>query len=111
MQKIFSLRLKKDINFVFKKGEKCNSHTFFLKYVYGGKNFFRYGIVVSSKVSKKAIIRNKIRRQIKEIIRKNQKTIPPVDFMVFVQKESLEKTFKEKEKEILFLLDKIKTKE
>lgn len=32
----------------------------------------RIGIVVSSKVSKKAVVRNKIRRQIKEILRKSK---------------------------------------
>ncbi len=108
MQKIHSLRLKKDIDFVFKKGKKYTSYAFYLKYVDSKKTFFRYAVVVSSKVSKKATTRNKIRRQIKEIIRKHQKFIPTVDFVVFVQKIALEKKFKEIEKEMLFLLDRIK---
>ena len=108
MQKIHSLRLKKDIDFVFKKGKKHTSYTFYLKYADSKKTFFRYAVVVSSKVSKKATTRNKIRRQIKEIIRKHQKFIPAMDFVVFVQKIALEKNFKEIEKEMLFLLDRIK---
>ncbi|KKR09921.1 MAG: Ribonuclease P protein component [Parcubacteria group bacterium GW2011_GWA2_39_18] len=108
MQKIHSLRLKKDIDLVFKKGRKHSSRAFYLKCIDSKKSFFRYAIVVSSKISKKATTRNKIRRQIKEIIRKHQKIILPVDFVVLVQKSILEKKFKEIEEEMLFLLNRIK---
>jgi ribonuclease P protein component len=108
MQKIYSLRLKKDIDFVFRKGKKYTGQVFYLKYVNSEKSSPRYVIIVSSKISKKAVIRNKIRRQIKEIIRKYKKFIPAVDFAVFVQKNILEKKFGEIEKEMLFLLSRIK---
>ncbi len=108
MQRIHNLRLKKDIDFVFKKGKKHTNYAFYLKCADSKKAFFRYVVIVRSRVSKKATTRNKIRRQIKEIIRKHQKFIPAMDFVVFVQKSALEKNFKEIEKEILFLLDRIK---
>jgi len=108
MQKIHSLRLKKDIDFVFRKGKKCTGQVFYLKYASSEKRSPRYVIIVSSKVSKKATMRNKIRRQIKEIVRKHQKFIPVVDFAVFVQKNVLGKKFREIEKEMLFLLSRIK---
>ena len=59
--------------FLIKKGEKKKAlparGTFFLKILENGLGVNRFGVVVSKKVSKKATIRNKIKRQIREILK------------------------------------------
>lgn len=63
------LKKKKDFARVFKKGKSVNADFLVLKYVTNNLKNSRFGIIVSQKVSKKAVVRNKIRRRIKEAIR------------------------------------------
>jgi len=48
------------------------------------KKFTRVGVVVSKKVSKKAVERNRIRRRVYEVIRKNFDLVPKEMDYVFV---------------------------
>jgi ribonuclease P protein component len=53
--------------------------------VYAGKNTSgqaRLGLVVSKKVSKKAVVRNRIKRQIRENFRLQQSDLGPRDFVI-----------------------------
>ncbi len=65
------LKSKKDFETVFKKGESFKSGFILLKVAPNSLDMCRFGIVVSQKVSKKAVVRNKIRRRLSEIIRLN----------------------------------------
>ena len=63
------LRKSKDIESVLKKGFKFKEGSLVLR-VAGNKSAkTRFAFIVSGKVSKKAVIRNKIRRRLSEIIR------------------------------------------
>lgn len=67
----------------------------------------RYGITVPKKTAK-AVVRNKLKRQIKNIIDQNKLTIQkPYDYVIIIKKEILNLTYQEKEKELLGLLKKI----
>ena len=48
------------------------------------KGFTRVGVVVSKKVSKKAVERNRIRRRVYEAIRKNFEFVPKKKDYIFV---------------------------
>lgn len=63
-------RLVKDADFkrLAKTGRSFSSVNFFLKTVFGGKNPPCFGIVISAKVSKKAVTRNLLKRRLSEII-------------------------------------------
>lgn len=85
LSKTNRLLKKKDFNRVFKRGEgygddflipsrekkqsPARDGLFFLKIFKNNFGINRFGIIVSQKVSKNATIRNKIKRQISEIIR------------------------------------------
>lgn len=69
MLKIRSLTKKKDFDQVFKQGCSCYYQKFGVKVFKNEINQNRLGIIISRKVSKKAVIRNKIKRRIKEIFR------------------------------------------
>ena len=69
------------------------------------------GISVGIKISKKAVLRNKIKRQIREILRLalQKKEIMPGYYLLFIaKKDAVGKNYAELEKEIQKLLGKIK---
>lgn len=72
----------------------------YLKYKPNNLNKNQFKIIVSLKVSKKAVVRNKIRRRIKEILR--QLAIKQgYDIVVIANKEIIGKSFGEIKKAIL----------
>lgn len=60
---------KKDFNNIFKNGKTKVGKLVFLKILKNNSKINKLGVVVSAKISKKAVIRNKIKRRIREIIR------------------------------------------
>jgi len=66
-----SLRNKKDFDQVFKAGQSFYCPILGIKALKNELGYNRFGIMVGLKVSKKAVVRNKIKRQIREILRKN----------------------------------------
>ena len=64
-------RLTKDKDFdnSFKNGRSAYDKIVGIKVVLNNKNDNRFGILISTKISKKAVDRNKIKRQIREIIK------------------------------------------
>ena len=63
------------------------------------KEGFRASVVISSKVAKKAVVRNKIKRQIYDILAKN-KDILGVWAVIYVKKEAISKGKQEIENSI-----------
>ena len=64
------LKKEKDFERVFEEGKGYNQSFLFLKALEReDKEESRFGFVVSTKVSKKAVVRNKLKRQMREIVR------------------------------------------
>ena len=63
------LKKKKDIERVFKKGKGVKEDFLILKTVKNDLNETRFGFIVSQKISKKANIRNKIKRRLRELVK------------------------------------------
>ena len=62
-------RLKKaDFERLFKNGNKAYSPYCNLRYAANGLDYCRFAVIVSNKISKKATVRNKLRRRIKAVI-------------------------------------------
>lgn len=72
MEKFNSLKKQNDFDRVFKTGEVFGNKAFVMYYFKNNSEINRIGIIVSKKVSKKSVVRNKIRRRIKESYRLNQ---------------------------------------
>ncbi len=73
LKKTHTIRKQKDIKDVFKLGKTFYSRELLLKIKDNKLNKYRMTVVVSSKVSQKAVVRNKIKRQIKAIFIKEIK--------------------------------------
>jgi len=65
------IQKKKDIEKIFKKGRTFKESSLVLKTMRNNLGESRFGFIVSQKVSKRANVRNKIKRRLREIVRLN----------------------------------------
>nr|WP_263858253.1 ribonuclease P protein component [Waterburya agarophytonicola] len=93
MPKAQRLRNRKDYRAVYDRGIRCYSPNLTLIALNAKQNEIcasptasMFGISISKKVSKKAVVRNRIKRQIKGIIRSQGKAIAPGWKIVIVVK-------------------------
>lgn len=90
------LRHTKDIESVFKNGKTIAGKLIFLKFLKNDLNIARFGFIVSTKISKKAVIRNKIKRQLREIVRKNLANLKlDLDIIIVAKPEIIDKNYQE----------------
>ena len=83
---------------------KSKKSKYFSIYYRKNNNSNRYGITVPKKTGT-AVIRNKIKRRIKNIIDNNKKIVHNgYDYVIIIKKGILELTYKEIEKELLKLI-------
>lgn len=88
---MLSLKKKKDFNKAY-KGKTIAGKLIFLKAQKNNLDVSRFGFVVSSKISKKAVIRNKIKRRLREIVKDFKKGF---DIIIIVKPEIINKTYQE----------------
>lgn len=90
MKRIMPLRGKKDFSLLFRRGKKIESPLFRLIFLATELPYFRVAIVVAKSVEKRAVLRNRIRRRIREWLRKHMKAkSPSADIIFLVKKESI----------------------
>ena len=103
------LTKERDFKKVNASGQSFFSSLFKLKHVANNLEVSRFGIVTSAKLSKKAVVRNRIRRQVSEILRLNSNQIVSgQDVVVWVKVSALGKDYQEVEEKLLALLNKAK---
>lgn len=88
---IHRLKRKKEIEKVFKNGRGFKEDFLILKVIENKLKNSRFAFIVSSKVSKKATLRNKIRRRLSEAVRLKIKDIKEGVDGVFLAIPGLEK--------------------
>lgn len=109
LPRIYKLTKKRDIENLAKTGRRLGSVFFNVKYKKSAHTKERYLIVVSAKVSKKAVERNKVRRRVREIIRTEMLgDLGGFDIMVVVKDSALRAGFDALKSDLLNLLVKIK---
>jgi len=96
------LAKKKEIDLVFKKGRSSYNKSLGVKCLINNNlTYNRFAVVVSNKVSKKAVIRNKIKRRIREIIKKELiKMVVGRDLIIITLPVIAEKNFTEIQQEL-----------
>lgn len=101
LPKLNRIKKKNDFDAIFKKGFSAKNNLFILKFLKNNLKEKRFGFIVSLKVSKKAVERNKLRRRLSEIIKKEIENIKEGLDMVFIALPSANK------KEFLELKDSV----
>ena len=105
LKKEFRLRKQKDFENVFKRGVYSSEKFLTLKVIKNELSFSRFGFVVSKKISKKAVERNRVKRLMSESIRLSQEKIKPGYDAVFISRVGMVgKTFEETKKSVEKLL-------
>lgn len=105
LAKINRLAKKSDIDNLFQRGKRAFSPFFTIRFFKNNEKGSRFAIVVANKVTKKATIRNRLRRQIREIIRLNlSKFRDNYDILVNISRGCLEQDYWLLERELLDLL-------
>jgi len=96
LPKLNRLKKKKDFEKVFKLGKGAKLNFIALKLNKNGLKNSRFGFVVSLKVSKKAVVRNKIKRRLRESVKKKIDNIKKgFDIVLVAFPDSKNKDFQE----------------
>jgi len=84
-------RLIKDKDFarVARYGQKAYSPELNLKWIKNNQPYSRWGIVVSLKVDKKAVVRNKIKRRLRAILREKIDSLAPGWDVIIITKDRI----------------------
>lgn len=99
MKKQNFLTKKKDFELVFKRGRGYRKDFLYLKVRNNDLGFSRFGIIVSKKISNKAVERNQIKRRLREAINsREQKIEKGMDIVVVALSDIKNKKFNEIDK-------------
>ena len=101
------LTKKKDFERIFKQGRGFKENALFLKIVEKEAGPTKVGIIVSKKVSKKAVERNKVKRRIREIVRKIEFK-QGFDIIIITHPSAKDLSFEEIKEQIINLFKKAK---
>jgi ribonuclease P protein component len=108
LPKINRIKKKKDFDLIFKKGKSFKTSLLVLKIMKNGLDKNRFGFIVSQKVSKKAVVRNRIRRRLTEMVKDNIKPETIAQDVVFIALPGIDKKdFLEIKSEVQKIIDKI----
>lgn len=103
------LRLEKDIKTLFARGKSVFGSLVGLKFSKNNLSVSRFAVVAGVKVSKKAVVRNRLKRQVRAIV---QEALPRVaagyDVLLFLKPSAVGKPFDELEAQVLASLKKAK---
>jgi ribonuclease P protein component len=107
MEKKYRLAKREDFNKVYRYGKSAANHQFVLYYLLQPKlECFRLGVSVSKKIGN-AVVRNRLRRMMKEIIRLNKEHMASqFDYILIARKPCAEMDYQAMEKSILHVVRK-----
>lgn len=109
LKKINRITKDKEFDRIFKGGKSAYSNILGLKALKTEEENSRFGILISTKVSKKAVIRNRLKRQIREILKQYFTQIAPgYDCVIVTLPQIKEADFKQIEDALIFCLKRLR---
>lgn len=110
LSKPHRIRKEKEFKNVFLKGKTSRGDFLNIKIVENNTDISRFGFVVSVKISKKSVLRNKIKRRLRECARLNLVKIKPgFDIVIIaIKKDIINQSFDDICEETITLLKKSK---
>lgn len=105
LKKINRISSRKEFLEIKNKGKLSGSPIFGVLILKNEDEFKKFGFIISKKISKRAVDRNKIKRRMAEVLKKNLDKFSLGIRMIFlVKKEILNKKIEEIEKEIVKII-------
>ena len=109
MKKIYSLKKNKDFQNIIKSKQSVGCSTLVIYYLKNELNYTRVGISSGKKVGN-AVIRNRIKRQVRALLDSLINYEKSMDLIVIVRNKFLEQDYENNLKDLKYLLDKINKK-
>ena len=107
MKKLNIIKKQEEINDIIKNGNLIKNKFFFIYYKERNYKYYRFCICVSKKLGN-AVVRNKNKRQIKDIIDKSNLLFKSnMDYVIILRKEISNISYDEKKKYLLDILCKL----
>lgn len=91
LAKINRIKKKKDFEIIFKNSKSFKTSLFIFRIMKNSLGISRFGFVVSKKLSKSAVVRNKVRRRLSEAIKAEINNIKPETDLVIIALPGVEK--------------------
>ena len=100
-------RLKKDkqFSYIFRKGKRKSTENFTLYYIESKFNNYKIGFSISKKQGK-ATVRNKLKRRLKEIVRKEKLPLNFYNYVLYAREGASKLDFKNLSMQIKKLFEK-----
>lgn len=96
------IKKKKDFELIFKEGKSLSNSLFVVKFLSNNLELSRFAFVISQKVSKKAVVRNKIKRTLSRVIEGKLQEIKIGQDIVFIVLKGInKKSFLDIDSEVL----------
>lgn len=97
----------KDFNYIHKKGKFIGERFLAIKFLKNNFKVSRFGFLVGTKISKKAVTRNLVKRRLRESVRLKLDNIKTgYDVIFFTKPEIVEKSYEEIDKVVNNVLSK-----
>ena len=104
MRKYQTVKSKQDFNNIIHHGQFIKNKYYIIYSLPNNKTYQRYGIAVSTKLGH-AVIRNKLKRQLRVIIQNNKNLFPITkDYIIMIRNTCLDLTFSEMNNEFINLM-------
>lgn len=84
----YSLKTRYNFNLVLKRGRDFLTNSLIVKYIYTGYPK-RFGIITSSRFSKKAVVQNQARRAISKVVKEKLNEFSDGYYYVFIPKKTI----------------------
>ena len=104
------LRKRREFLQVYDRGCRIHTRTLVLYFLKSAHSHHRLGITVSRKIGK-AVVRNRIKRVVREIFREHPVPSPPADLVVNVKRAASEASFQELQGDYLIALKRMEERQ
>lgn len=101
----YRLKKRKEFGFIYKNAKRVSSNNFHLYYIDTKLSFLKIGFAINKKVGK-AVVRNKIKRRLREICKENLKDIKKKNYVISAKIGAANLNFNQIKEEITFLFKK-----
>ena len=109
MKKINIIKESKDFDNIIHTGKYIKNNYYIIYYKDKESDYYRFGLSVGKNISKKAVVRNKLKRRLKSIIDNNKNCYSKMkDYIIIMKGRCISATYEELEENFLNIINQVK---